>query len=95
MTKFDRWYSNKTQVYWTCKALIEGRSISHKTEIREVNGWRLAAICERLRREFGWPIVTEYRGPDNVAYYRLAPGTDPKRLRFPPSARALAEELGQ
>jgi len=95
MTTQDRWYSNKTQVYWTCKALIEGRTISHKTEIREVRGWRLAAICERLRREFGWPIVTEYRGPDNVAYYRLASGTDPKALGFPPSARELAEHLGQ
>lgn len=91
MSKHDRWYSNPTQVYWTCKALIEGRSISHKTEIREVRGWRLAAICERLRREFGWPILTEYRGSENTAYYRLAPGTDVGTLRYPPSAGSLDE----
>ena len=76
MTKPDRWFSSPTQVYWCCKALIERRSISHKTEIREVRGWRLAAICERLRKQYGWPIVTEYRGPENTAYYRLAPETD-------------------
>lgn len=89
MTKRERWYSNPTQVYWSCKALIDGREISHKTEIREVKGWRLAAICERLRREFGWPIDTVYRGPDAIAYYRLRPGTDPAQLRYPPSAAHL------
>lgn len=93
MSSQDRWYSNPTQVFWACKALTEGRTISHKTEIREARGWRLAAICERLRRVYGWPILTEYRGPENTAYYRLAPGTDLGALRFPPSARALAEEV--
>ena len=87
----QKWYSGATQVYWTCKALLEGRAISHKTEIREVRGWRLGAIIHRLRHEFGWPIVTEYRGPDHVAYYSLAPGFDKAALRFPRSARALAE----
>ncbi|SDI11663.1 hypothetical protein [Lutimaribacter saemankumensis] len=87
----QKWYSGATQVYWTCKALLEGRAISHKTEIREVRGWRLGAIIHRLRHEFGWPIVTEYRGPDHVAYYSLAPGSDKAALRFPRSARALAE----
>ena len=91
MTKQDRWYSSPTQVYWTCKALIEGREITHKTEIREVKGWRLAAICERLRREFGWPIDTVLRGPESVAHYRLRPGTDPAKLRYPPSAKHLLE----
>ena len=42
MTKQDRWFSSPTQVFWCCKALIEGRVVSTKTEIREVNGWRLA-----------------------------------------------------
>lgn len=91
MTDQDRWYSSPTQIYWCCKALIEGRCVSHKTEIREVKGWRLAAICERLRREYGWPILTEYRGPDCIAYYRLAPGTNISELQFPPSARRLIE----
>ena len=91
MTNSDRWYSNPTQVYWTCKNLMEGRVLSTKTEIREVNGWRLAAITEKLRKRYHWPIVADYRGPENIAYYRLAPGTDISRLRFPPSARHLSE----
>ncbi len=91
MIEQDRWFSGQTQVYWCCKALTERRSISHKTEIREVRGWRLAAICERLRKQYGWPILTEYRGPENTAYYRLAPGTDPAKLRFPASARSLVD----
>ncbi len=95
MTKDDRWYSNPTQRHWVCKNLIEGRTLSTKTEIREVNGWRLAAITETLRRQYGWPIETELRGPENIAYYRLKPGTDPAKLRYPPSAKALAPEVSQ
>ena len=92
--KTDRWYSSPTQVFWTCKALIDGRTISTRTEIREVRGWRLGAIVHTLREGYGWPIQTELRGPEGVAFYRLAPDTDPKRLRYPPSARRLAEEGG-
>jgi hypothetical protein len=90
----DRWYSSPTQVFWTCKALIDGRTISTRTEIREVRGWRLGAIVHTLRDKYCWPILADYRGPENVAYYRLAPGTDPASLRYPPSARRLAEEGG-
>lgn len=86
----DKWYSGPSQVYWTCKALLDGRTISHETEIREVRGWRLGAIVHRLRRRYGWPIEVEYRGPENVAYYWLPAGTDRASLRFPPSAAALA-----
>jgi len=93
MNAQHRWFSNPTQIYWTCKALIEGRTISHKTEIREVKGWRLAAIVHRLKDSFNWPIQTEFRGPDNIAHYRLTPGTDPARLRFPPSAKQLLDEI--
>ena len=89
--KHDRMYSNPTQVYWCCKALLDGRIISHRTEIREVNGWRLGAIIHRLKKKYHWPIVAEYRGPENVAYYSLPPGTDRTRLQFPPSAKALAQ----
>ena len=92
--KTDRWYSNPTQVYWTCKSLLEGRTISTKTEIREVKGWRLGAIIHTLKSRYGWPILAEYRGPENVAHYRLAPGADRTRLRFPPSAKTLAQEGG-
>ncbi|RWR31513.1 hypothetical protein D2T29_10805 [Sinirhodobacter populi] len=91
MANSDRWYSSTTQVFWTCKALIEGRTLSTRTEIREVNGWRLAAVCHKLARKYHWPILTEYRGPENIAHYRLAPGTDISRLKFPPSAKALSE----
>lgn len=91
MAHSDRWYSSPTQIYWTCRALVSGRTLSTKTEIREVKGWRLAAITEKLRKQYGWPIVTEYRSPDNIAHYRLTPGTDVSRLRFPPSAKHLAD----
>jgi hypothetical protein len=91
MTKQDHWFSGETQVYWACKALIDGRTISHKTEIREMKGWRLGAIIHVLKSKYKWPIMAEYRGSENVAHYRLAPGTDISRLHFPPSAKALAE----
>ena len=91
MPNSSRWYSSPTQIYWTCDALIAGRVLSTHTEIREVNGWRLAAICHKLRTRYGWPILTDYRGPENVAHYRLRPGTDLSRLRFPPSAKHLAD----
>ncbi len=87
----DRFYSNPTQVYWTCKALLDGRTINHRTEIREVRGWRLGAIIHRLRHEYGWPIEVEYRGSENVAHYWLKPGTERTSLRFPPSAKGLGD----
>ena len=90
----NRWFSNKTQVYWTCKALLDGRSISHKTEIREVKGWRLGAIIHRLKHEYKWPVQVEYRGPENIAYYKLSLTADRAGLRFPASAKALVEERG-
>ena len=91
MTKQERWFSGETQVFWCCKALIDGRIISHKTEIREVKGWRLGAIIHLLRSKYKWPIDAEYRGSENVAHYRLRSGTDTARLRFPPSAKALGD----
>ncbi len=87
----NKWYSGESQVYWSCKALLDGRTISHKTEIREVRGWRLGAIIHRLKREFGWPIEVEYRGPENIAHYSLRKDADRTRLRFPRSAKALGE----
>ena len=90
----DRFFSNPTQVFWTCKAFLDGRIISHKTEIREVKGWRLGAIVWNLRHNYDWPIHVEYRGPENIAHYRLAPGADRSTLKFPRSAKALAVEGG-
>lgn len=90
--KHDNFYSSDSQVFWTCKALLDGRTISHKTEIREVRGWRLGAIIHRLRHEYCWPIQTEYRGPQNVAHYSLKAGIDRAALRFPRSARALGND---
>ena len=90
----DKWFSGQTQVFWTCKALLDGREISHQTEIKEIRGWRLGAIIHRLKGEFGWPIVAEYRKPDNVAFYSLKAGADRQALRLPPSAKALGEKEG-
>ena len=87
----NRWYVGQSQIFWTCKALLNGRTISHETEIREVRGWRLGAIIRRLKNEFGWPIRVEYRGPANIAYYWLDPDCDRLQIRFPRSARELAE----
>ncbi|OWJ76173.1 hypothetical protein [Haematobacter genomosp. 1] len=91
MTNHDMTFSSPTQVYWTCAALLGGRAIGHGDEIAEVNGWRLAAIVWRLKHYYGWPIDTDYIGPENHARYKLAVGCDRSKLRLPPSARRLAE----
>ncbi|MEL6752531.1 MAG: hypothetical protein AAFO57_00780 [Pseudomonadota bacterium] len=85
----NKWYSGKSQVYWTCKALLEGRTINHRMEIREVRGWRLGAIIHRLRRHYSWPVEVEYRGPENIAHYWLSERADINSLRIPRSARDL------
>ncbi|NDR58657.1 hypothetical protein [Aliiruegeria sabulilitoris] len=90
----NHWHSRQTQIFWCCKALLEGRKITHKTEIREVNGWRLGAMVHRLKDEFGWPIRTEYRGAENYAYYWLPESVDRSKLNFPKSALALGAEWG-
>jgi len=92
--KPDQFYSGQTQVFWTCQALLKGRTISHVTEIREVRGWRLGAIIHRLKTDYAWPIQTTYRKPDNVAFYSLSPDADRSALRFPPSASALGNGEG-
>ncbi|WP_299351570.1 hypothetical protein [uncultured Shimia sp.] len=89
----SHWYSNQTRVYWTCKALLDGRNISHKTEIREVKGWRLGAIIHNLRKKYDWPILAEYRGPENIAHYKLCSSAHHHVLRFPRSAKELANEV--
>lgn len=90
----DQFYSGETQVFWACKALLDGRTISHVTEINEVRGWRLGAIIHRLKADYAWPIQTRYRSPDNVAFYSLCPDADCTKLRFPPSAKALSNGEG-
>lgn len=89
--KTSGWYSSPTQVYWTCAALLEGREITHRDEIGEARGWRLAAICNRLKVQYGWPVQVRYAAPENIAHYSLRPGTDRTALRYPPSATALAK----
>ena len=93
MSKQDHWHSNPTQIYWTCKALIQGRIITHKDEIGEVQGWRLGAIVHNLRVKYHWPIHTEYRGPENIAHYSLPVGCEWRFLAFPLSARRLKDEM--
>ncbi|SDJ16449.1 hypothetical protein [Lutimaribacter saemankumensis] len=91
----DNWYSKRSQVYWTCSALVQGRSINHRDEIAESHGWRLGAIIHTLRSKYGWPIKTDYQGPERVAHYRLSRRTDWRALEFPRSATALKDELEQ
>ncbi|SFD44794.1 hypothetical protein SAMN04488523_1013 [Sulfitobacter brevis] len=86
----DQFYSGKTQIAWACQALLDGRKISHRSEINEAHGWRLGAIICRLKHEFGWPIDKE-RGAGNVAYYFLIADADLANLRFPRSARTAAK----
>jgi hypothetical protein len=87
-------YSKHTSVYWTCKALTDGRTISQLTQIQNVKGWRLGSIIHRLRWEYGWPINTEYTSPGQIAHYSLSPDADRSKLRFPKSAKALGEGEG-
>ena len=42
----NQWYSNQRRILWTCKALLDERIISHKTEIREVSVW-LALMTQK------------------------------------------------
>lgn len=89
----DHWHSNRTQIYWTCKALVQGRTINHMDEIGEARGWRLGAIIHNLRHKYNWPIQTDYRGPERIAHYRLPGRTDWRGLEFPRSAKRLKDEL--
>jgi len=94
MAQADSFNSKETSVYWACKALLSGRTITHQDEMREIGAWRLGAIIYRLKREFKWPINVEYRGPEKVAHYSLERDADKNALRFPRSARALDEKGG-
>jgi hypothetical protein len=49
----DQFYSDKTQVHWTCKALLDNRIKSQRTKLQEVSGWRLPAIIHRLKQDYG------------------------------------------
>lgn len=86
-------YSSDSQIKWACAGLLSGRTLAHNDEIAEAQGWRLAAIVWRLKNVYGWPITTEYVGPENRACYKLSPGTDRAKLIFPPSARDLGKEV--
>jgi len=89
----EHWYSNPTQIYFACRALALGETLNHMDVIRGVKGWRLSAIVETLRNRYGWPIVTEYRGPERIGHYHLSKTCDPLALDYPPSARRLVAEL--
>ena len=94
MAQANNNFSKQTSVFWACKALKEGRAISHKDEMDEIGAWRLGAIIHRLKREFEWPISVEYRGPEKVAYYSLGDLKDGQELRLPRSASALGTDDG-
>jgi hypothetical protein len=82
-----RFYSSDTQIKWACTELLKGRSISHKSEIAEVHGWRLAAIIHQLRRHYGWPILMEPKTPQRIGWYFLDPAEKHRwpTLKKPPS----------
>lgn len=88
------WDSGASQIARACWAQASGKSIYHKSEWYAARGWRLGATIHRLKTDYGWPIRTEYRGPENVAYYSLPEHVDRASLRFPKSAREVAEEWG-
>jgi hypothetical protein len=90
----QQFFSGQTQIFWACKALLDGRIISHRNEIREVHSWRLGSIIHRLKAEYEWPIHTSYSTPDHVAFYSLKSDADRTILRFPPSAKALCNAEG-
>lgn len=94
MAQSDNFYSKPTSVFWACKALTEGRTITQQDEMAEIGAWRLGAIIHRLKREFSWPISVEYRGPEKVAHYSLDQDADKAKLRLPRSASALGEQGG-
>ena len=87
------WHSNHSQVYWTCMALGQGRTINHMDEIGEVKGWRLGAIIHNLRHKYHWPILTDYKGPERIAHYSLSKDTEWRALEFPRSAKAVRDRL--
>jgi len=70
---------------------MDGRTINQHTEISEVRGWRLGSIIHRLKHHHGWPIVADYRGPQNIAYYSLKADADKSKLRLPRSAQSLGD----
>ena len=90
----QEFHSGFTQVFWTCTALLNGRTISHQAEIREVRGWRLGAIIHRLRHDYGWPVETTFKGNVRVAHYSLPAVCDKAALKLPPSATALGSDGG-
>ncbi|MBI1494800.1 hypothetical protein [Halocynthiibacter styelae] len=87
-----RWFADRTQRFYVCSALLSGEVLSHRTTIRHVDCWRLAAIIEVLANQYDWPIEREYRGKDKIRYYWLKPGTRLCDLNFPPSAKSLKED---
>jgi len=85
----DNMYSGATQIAWACKALLEGRTITHATEFMECKGWRLSGIVYVLIHKHGWPIITELRGKGNIGHYFLETGLDIGKLELPRSAKRL------
>ena len=82
MSKQERWYSSPTQRFWACKALIEGREISHETEISEVM-YTSQACYSRKKAIVGAETVAQYKKGTKVnivaatdtGYYKLADGS--------------------
>ncbi|HDY96308.1 hypothetical protein LCGC14_0153770 [marine sediment metagenome] len=87
-------YSHDKQVHWSCKTLVDQCETSHSPEIKEVSGWRLGAIIQRLKPDYGWPIKTRYHSSWNVAIASPPVETDRTDQCFPPSEPALGNVEG-
>ena len=94
MAQSDNFYSKPTSVFWACKALTDGRTITQQDEMAEIGAWRLGAVIHRFKTEYHWPILVEYRGPEKVAHYWLNKDLGTATLRFPPSKKSLVSEGG-
>ena len=88
------WISSDTAIAWACRELLKGRTISHPDEIGEAGAWRLGAIIHVLRKRYGWPIITERRGPARIAYYRLGKADGPLELPMSAKRGAVASSAG-
>lgn len=95
MAQKDRWFSSLTQMFWACEALTEGRTVSHKSEIREAEDLRLVASAGRLKDTYHRSIASGYSETDNTEHDRLPEGTDPTTLSYQHSAKSPTNEVAK
>ncbi len=67
--------------------------MNHK-RLRMGTPHRFRKCRSRSKLKYDWPILAEYRGPENIAHYKLNPSCNPAGLKYPRSARALKPKNG-